>query len=423
MSVKNILVAIRNNALILPLYLPGLLTAIVEGISNPTLPLYARELGAAYAAVGLILAGRPLGMLLAALPGGMILRAFGQKQTMIGGLVATIVAYIAMFTANSVVTALLCQLLAGVGIAIFGIARHAYITTHVSVGTRGRAVALYGGINRTGLFIGPTIGGLVAATYGLHVPFALMGLFCVAALLAVWLWVPLDTPEKRPSDERLSDYVQQLVGTMAEHRTILTTAGLGQLMAQGIRATRRAIIPLYAAEVLGLDVAAVGLLDSISSAIDMSMFYPAGMIMDRLGRKFAVVPSFFFQGLGVALIPLTTGFWSLTAVASFIGLANGLSSGTMLTIGADLAPQEGRSEFLGLWRLIGDMGGTVGPLFVGIVAGWFALPVAAVVMSSTGFLAAGIFGRFVPETLQREGKTAVLLPPFLTRIRKNTERE
>ncbi|MCB9435325.1 MAG: MFS transporter, partial [Ardenticatenaceae bacterium] len=153
------------------------------------------------------------------------------------------------------------------------------------------------------------------------------------------------------------------------------------------------------------------------------MFYPAGMIMDRLGRKFAVVPSFFFQGLGVALIPLTTGFWSLTAVASFIGLANGLSSGTMLTIGADLAPQEGRSEFLGLWRLIGDMGGTVGPLFVGIVAGWFALPVAAVVMSSTGFLAAGIFGRFVPETLQREGKTAVLLPPFLTRIRKNTERE
>ncbi|MEZ4511850.1 MAG: MFS transporter [Chloroflexota bacterium] len=423
MPLKKLLADIRNNALILPLYLPALLTAFVEGISNPTLPLYARELGAAYAAVGLILAGRPLGMLLAALPGGMILRAVGQKRSMIGGLTATVFAYFAMFTANTVFTALLYQLIAGVGIAIYGIARHAYIATHISVGTRGRAVALFGGINRTGIFIGPTVGGLVAAAYGLHMPFALMGLVCIAALLAVWLWVPADTPEKRPSDERFSDYVGQLFGTMVDHKAILTSAGLGQLMAQGVRATRRAIIPLYAAEVLGLDVAAVGLLDSISSAIDMSMFYPAGMIMDRLGRKFAVVPSFFFQGLGVALIPLTTGFWSLTAVASLIGLANGLSSGTMLTIGADLAPKEGRSEFLAIWRLIGDMGGTVGPLFVGIVAGWFALPVAAVVMSSTGFLAAGIFGRFVPETLQREGKTAVLLPTFLTRPRKNMERE
>lgn len=250
-------------------------------------------------------------------------------------------------------------------------------------------------------------GGLAAAAYGLQVPFVLMGLVCGAALLAVWLWVPADTPEKRASDERFGDYVGQLVSTMVVHRAILTTAGLGQLMAQGVRATRRAIIPLYAAEVLGLDVVAVGLIDSISSAVDMMMFYPAGLTMDKLGRKFAVVPSFFFQGVGVALIPLTVGFGSLTAVASLIGLANGLSSGTMLTIGADLAPKEERSEFLALWRLIGDMGGTVGPLFVGLVAGWFALPVAAVVMSSTGILAAAIFGWFVPETLRRGEKTAV----------------
>jgi MFS family permease len=396
MHLQKLITTLRNNVLILPLYLPALLTAFTEGVANPTLPLYARELGAAYAAVGLILAGRPLGMLLAALPGGMILRTVGQKRSMIGGLIATSLAYLAMFTANGVATALLYQLVAGIGIAIYGIARHSYIATHVSVTTRGRAVALFGGINRIGIFVGPTVGGLIASAYGLHMPFALMSGVSGLALLAVWLWVPADTPEKRPNDERFSDYVRQLVGTMVTPGPILTTAGLGQLMAQAVRATRRAIIPLYASEVLGLDIATVGLLDSIGSAIDMTMFYPAGMIMDRLGRKFAVVPSFFFQGLGVALIPLTTGFGSLTAVACLIGLANGLSSGTMLTIGADLAPKEERSEFLALWRLIGDMGGTVGPLFVGLVAGWFALPVAAVVMSSSGFLAAGIFARFVP---------------------------
>ena len=73
-------------------------------------------------------------------------------------------------------------------------------------------------------------------------------------------------------------------------------------MAQAIRAGRQVLIPLYGAEVLGLAVEAVGLIVSVAAFVDMALVLPAGWVMDRFGRKYAIVPSFFVQGVGMALV-------------------------------------------------------------------------------------------------------------------------
>ena len=103
--------------------------------------------------------------------------------------------------------------------------------------------------------------------------------------------------------------------------------------------------------------------------------------MDQLGRKFAIVPCFAIQAIGMFLIPFTGGFGSLLLVTILIGIGNGLGSGAMMTLGADLAPPDSRAEFLGIWRLIGGCGGTGGPFVVGSVADLFGLPAAAWVMA------------------------------------------
>src|SRR5690606_19523272 len=134
---------------------------------------------------------------------------------------------------------------------------------------------------------------------------------------------------------------------------------------QAIRMGRRVLIPLYAANVLGLGLESVGLIVSLAAAADFALFYPAGIIMDRYGRKHAIVPSFLIQALSLLLLPFAGGFGSLLAVAALGGLGNGIGSGTMLTLGADLAPPGRIGEFLGVWRLIGDAGSAAGPLIVG----------------------------------------------------------
>ncbi len=79
----------------------------------------------------------------------------------------------------------------------------------------------------------------------------------------------------------------------------------------------------------------------------MVMFAPAGWLMDHLGRKAAIVPSFTIQAVGMAFIPLTGDFVGLLACATAIGLGNGLSSGAMMVLGSGLAPRERAVSFWG----------------------------------------------------------------------------
>ena len=202
---------------------------------------------------------------------------------------------------------------------------------------------------------------------------------------------------ERPS----GGHIRHIATVFRTHQRSLLTAGTGQLFAQAIRNGRSIVIPLYGADVLGLGIGDIGLIMSIAGVLDMSMFYPAGIIMDRWGRKFAIVPSFTLQAIGMALIPISGDFTALLLSGSLMGFGNGLSSGAMMTFGADLAPREGMSEFLSLWRLIGDGGHLSSPLVIGKIADVVGLSPAAFVIAGIGLSAAGIFLFIVPETLQK----------------------
>jgi MFS family permease len=390
--------ALRQNPFILPVYLPTFLISLAGGILIPVLPLYLREFEVGYGLVGLVLSGQAIGMLIMDIPSGMVMRRLGQRRAMIIGLGLVALSTLALFWARSVPEALLYRIFSGMGFSVFGVSRHAYIAENAVIGVRGRAVALFGGINRIGRFSGPAIGGMVGSALSLRAPFLLTGLLISIALFLVILMVPRTQATQFREQSSLKSYVQQLWSTAKDQYRILTTVGAGQLFAQMVRTGRDVLIPLYGADVLGLDVAQIGWISTIASAIDMTLFYPVGMVMDRWGRKYAIVPSFLVQGIGLALIPLTNGFLGLAAVGGLIGFGNGLGSGTMLTLGADLSPAAARGEFLGMWRLIGDLGFTLGPSIAGAVAASLTLPAAALVMSCSGVVASMIFLFLVPET-------------------------
>jgi MFS family permease len=316
---------------------------------------------------------------------------------------------VALFWARSIPEVVVYRLLSGFANAIYNIARHAYVAETITAGKRGRAIAMLGGVFRVGSFAGPMIGGAVAANTTLRVPFLAVGALYLLAWLVIAFFTrttqstPLQTPSPRAVEvprEGIGIHGHLLHVLKSRYR-VLVSAGSAQTFAQMIRAGRRVIIPLYAADVLGLDVQAIGLIIGISSAVDMTLFYPAGWIMDHWGRKRAIVPSFTLQTLGMFLVPFTGSFGTLLGAATLIGFGNGLGSGSMMTLGADLSPEEGRGEFLGVWRLIGDAGGMGGPIVVGMVADLVVLPMAAWAMAASGLIAAMLFAFLVPETLKR----------------------
>ncbi|HRQ11673.1 MAG TPA: hypothetical protein PLG36_11655, partial [Trueperaceae bacterium] len=123
------------------------------------------------------------------------------------------------------------------------------------------------------------------------------------------------------------------------------------------------------------------------------------------------VPSFVVQALGMALVPLSGGAFGLGAAAVLMGVGNGLSAGTMMTLGADLAPRGAVAAFLGRWRLVGDAGFVAGPLVVGLVAQQLGLGTSALAVAAIGAGAASWFAFGVPETLKRQPAEAAVTPP------------
>jgi MFS family permease len=400
--------AILQHPLVLPFYLPSILLAVCNGMLVPVLPLYAKELDVSYGLIGLVLAGQGLGMLLGDVPSGMLLRRLGQKRTMLLGVGGTAISTLALFWARSMPEIVVYRLVAGFCGALYHIARHAYIANAATTAVRGRAISLLGGLFRIGRFAGPALGATIAAAYGLRATFLGFGGLSAVVVLAIAFFMRSGQTDSRPAGQPSTDV--HFFAALKTHYRVLSTAGAAQLLAQMIRAGRAVIIPLYAADIIGLDVQAIGFIVSIASAVDMMLFYPAGWIMDHLGRKFAIVPSFAIQAVGMFLVPFTHGFIELLLAATLIGFGNGFSSGSMMTLGADLAPKKARGEFLGVWRFIGDAGSSGAPLVVGAIADLLVLPTAAWVISLTGIGAAAVFGFLVPETLAKAQRVVKLAP-------------
>jgi MFS family permease len=381
------------------IYIPALLVSVALGMATPVLPLFAARFTAAYSLIGLVVAGAGLGALAGDLPSGLLVAHLGSRRMMIAGLLAMAASLLAMTAAGSLAEMVIDQVICGLGTAIFSLGRHTYIAEAVPVAVRGRVVALFGGTFRVGSFIGPALGGFVGSMLGLRAAFPVMAVLVLGALALVLAFLPV-TPHGRQAAAG-NGYQEALLGVRSQAR-VLAAAGTGQVFAQMVRAGRRALVPLYAANVLGLGVQPIGLIESLASAVDMAMFFPAGLLMDRLGRKYAIVPSFIIQAVGMALVPLAGSLAGLLGAACLIGFGNGISAGTMMTLGADFAPRQGRGAFLGVWRFIGDIGYAGGPSVVGGVADVLTLPSAALAMAGAGLAAGLIFALLVPETLNRK---------------------
>jgi MFS family permease len=180
-----------------------------------------------------------------------------------------------------------------------------------------------------------------------------------------------------------------------EHLPVLRTLGVGALLVGAVRASRQVVIPLWA-EHIGLDPQTTSIIFGISGAVDMLLFYPAGSVMDRFGRKWVAVPSMFVLGLAHLLLPLTHSASALTAVALLMGIGNGLGAGVIMTLGADASPPVGRAQFLGAFRLFADTGNGAGPFLIAAVTALASLGPAILVMGLTGWAAATAMSRWIP---------------------------
>lgn len=361
-------------------YLPSVVSSVGHGAVMPVLVIHASNLGATTAVAAFVVALLGIGQLANSLPSGALVARLGERRTLVIAGLVDAAAMLAAFLVPSVWLLCLCVFVSGMSWTTFLQARQGFLIDAVPVSHRARAMALLGGSMRLGALIGPLLGALLIHVFGVRSVF----LLAVCAALASALIVT-----RMPDFGRVTRGVAPLSvrSVLWEHRRTLLTLGVAVIIIGASRSVRTGLLPLWA-DHIHISAAVVSLLFAVAATIDIALTLPGGWLLDTRGRQVVAIPVVVAVGIGCLLLPLTDSALGVGLVMAIIAVGNGLGSGIVMTLGADAAPQEGRAQFLGGWRLCGDIGNTGGPLLVSAVAAIAPLAAAPVVIGTLALLGA-----------------------------------
>lgn len=368
--------------LVPPLYLPVLAVTAGMTIALPLVPLYLEDRGVGLSMVGVIMGATGVGAALVGIPASAFAERYGNDHLLLAAVVLTAVGLITFGLTELALVLLALRLVSGVGLGAMGQSRQLFITRGVPIHFRGRVTSGMGGTHRLALAAGPVLGGAVAGAWGFAPAFALAGSAAAAGLL---FWVIPGGREHLDADDAPERV--RVLPALRRHRRLVVTGGVGPMLIQAGREGRYVVIPLIA-DRLGLSIAEVGGLLAVGTVVDFAVFPLSGVLMDRLGRLYAIVPAFIVMAGGMVLLGLSGSATDVALASVLIGAGNGVTSGAVLTLGADLAPDGEQGPYLAGFNLVSNLGLFLGPFAVGTVADLAGLAAASYVLG--GILIAGV---------------------------------
>ncbi|WP_370894559.1 MFS transporter [Janibacter sp. GXQ6167] len=372
-------------AVALPAYGPTALAGAAMGAVLPVAAMRASELGASLQGAALIVAMLGVGQLLGAVPAGALVARLGERTTLIRMGVVDVIALAAAGFAPTLWIMGAAMFLSGLASSAYFLARQGWMIDALPPERLARGMSLLGGSLRLGMLIGPAVGAVAIAQAGLQGAYILAVGCALGSLIIV-----ICTPDITAAHERRvkGEPVTSVFRVIRTHRSVLLTLGLGVTVISILRQARIVILPLWALH-LGLGGVESSVIFAIAAVIELAVVYPSGWVMDHVGRTAVVLPLMVIMSLAMALLPLATEYRGLLAVATLMAVGNGLGSGIVMTLGADAAPAADRAQFLGGWRLCGEVGHAAAPLFITAVTAAASLAAAALGLALIGGIGAG----------------------------------
>jgi MFS family permease len=386
-------------------FLPSIVFAMGQFALIPVIPALASRLGADLGGAALIASMLVVGQLLGDIPSGAIIARIGERRAMLAAAGLALVGAATLLLAPHPAIVGVGVLLIGIAGAAFGLARHAFMTTVVPIRVRARALSTLGGSNRLGAVLGPFAGAALLGVTGQ--PASVVALLAICCFVAATLLLVLRDPAaalsrgpRTPGEQEIGTEATSLWRTLAAQRRVLLSVGVGAALLSGLRQVRQVVLPVWAISI-GLDETTTSLVIGIAGIVDFSLFFLGGWIMDRFGRLWTILPCALGLSIGLLALSLTHDLdarvgWYI-GIALFLSLANGLGSGILMTLAADLADRRNPAPFLGAWRFTVDLGGAGAPVLVTAITAALSLPIGVAVLGVLGLVSALILRINVPK--------------------------
>ncbi len=400
----------------LEVYLPLLFAQLGRGMLLPIVPLYLRDAGLSFTMTSVVIGALGLGGIVGGLPVGRVAGRAGPEVLFVAATTAMAVTAALLGVATAVLALVAFRAVYGIGAVGLRVSVQMLVHAAAPVHLRGRGMSAIGGTVRLAFFVGPLIGGVLVDLAGFTTAFAACGLATLASLPSF-----LAIRRRRDAGARLvrpAEPLRSLRHALAAHRGVLLLAGFGATLVMTVREGRHVVVPLIGDE-LGLSATAVGALVAIGTGADLLLFPVSGWLMDHFGRLHAIVPAFSLLGIGMLVLGLAPTAAGAVVAGVIMGIGNGMSSGTMLTLGGDLAPPRDPGPFMAALGVMQDLGVVLGPIVVGWLADTVGIDGAAVALALVMFAAIGWIVVALGDTahptrpwlVRRLAATAPVAPP------------
>jgi len=368
------------------------------GSVMPVLALYARAFGVTQSAIGLAIAVYGLARFLVAMPVGRLTDVVGRRAALaLGGLV-TAAGNVLCGVAPSFPVFVAARFVAGIGAALVLVAGQIVLADITTPARRGRVMAIYQGVFVFAVGIGPLPGGVLAERFGLAAPFFVYAVAGTVAAVVAWFQIPETRATGLSAADAAAPPFAAQVRLLTGHAGFVLVALVSFMNAVARTGALFNVIPVLARDRLALSTDRIGVGLALSSLVSLVFAYPAGVLVDRWGRKVVIVPATLAAGVSLILFLTAPSYgWFLVACVTW-SVAVGVSGAAPAAYAADVAPPGMNAAAMSTFRMLADLGYVVGPLVLGVVTDVSGADAALGGTAALLMVVALLFARFAPET-------------------------
>ncbi len=366
------------------------------GMFTPILPQYAAKLGIDATSLGFAYSLYNVALIIFLIPGGIIADRLGRVKTIVIGMVVFSLSSLMLVFVKDLLQFAIARMIEGVGSAVVTPAVFALTADLAPTERRGTGMGFTSTMETVGGLASPTVGGLMAQTAGLTIPFYAA---FVMALLSAALVIPIkDRPLHSGSSSSESSPLAiftSLRQNISESRSLLVLCFRGFIIGitQGLFAL---VFVLYMAFQVGMQPAEVGFSFSLVSGSMLAFTFFAGHLSDRFGRKPFVILGGIIIASGVLAFSFMRTAPEVYLVSLVLGFGVALNNAPINALLADCVVPEIRAKVMGGYEVIVGLGRTLGVLLLG---GLYAMSVSAPfnLLGALMFVTVGLVALFVTE--------------------------
>lgn len=272
--------------------------------------------------------------------------------------------------------------------------------------TRGRALGFFNSATAVGLMAGQFFAGALIEVFTPDRVFLVVTGVSILVIVAVGVVRdPTSDPEESPTLSSLVEEVRDRFSAVAGDSDVLRWLYVAVLLRNMTVLGMGGLLPIYLISKVDVSPFLMGALLTINPLAQIVFMYVLGRVSDVTGRKPLIVAGAGASGVYAAILSVATLPSSLIGrvaivTIGFLTLAGGFSAlmtGTIAFIG-DVAPAERESELIGFRQTARGLGGTIGPVILGVIATVTSYAIAFAAGSLLAFTAAAIVAYHLVES-------------------------